>query len=171
MLKKVTVFFVKKLIKAGTSVTTQSLATSGSDAGASWQVSYYKDSYTCTVKMTGIAIYGNPSSSNGCASGLIFYYSDGTTYDVGVNLGQTTSVLSFSNPGGLTSVDNYHGGIIDILQLCTSSSCVVAGNTGGRSISTYTTVNTGWTISGFWGSFSSSYGAQNCFSGFGIYYH
>ena len=158
------------LFQAGGSISRQTVASSGSDAGEAWQVSSYKDSYSCSITLSGIAILANPSSSNGCASGLVFYYSDGSSYTVGVNLGYQTSTLSFSNPGGLTNINNYHGGIIDILELCSSSTCIVAGNTGGRSISTYVSIGTSRFITGFYGSFSNGYSSQNCFAGFGIYY-
>ena len=120
--------------------------------------------------MTGIAIYANPSSDNGCVSGFKFIYSDGTAYDAGASLGFMSPVLSISTPGGLTKVDDYHGEIIDILRLCSSSSCVVAGNTGGRTVNTFYTVNSAWTITSFWGSFG-SWRNQNCLIGFGVNYY
>jgi hypothetical protein len=151
-------------------VSKQTLATSGSDGGEAWQVSYYRDSFSCSIKLSGIAILANPSNSNGCASGLVFYYSDGSSYTVGENLGYQTPTLSFSNPGGLTNVNNFNGGIVDLLQLCTSSTCIVGGNTGGRSISSYASIGASKYITGFYGSFSNGYSSQNCFAGFGIYY-
>ena len=64
-------------------------------------------------------------------------------------------------------MQSYAGGIIDLLKLCTSSSCVVAGNTGGRTLNKNVTVSSTATITSFWGSFG-SYSGKRCLETFGM---
>jgi hypothetical protein len=120
--------------------------------------------------MSGLAILSWNSNSDGCASGIIFYYSDGSSYQQGYNYGTTTSTLYFSNPGGLTSVNSWGYGVLDHLQICVTSGCTEVGNIAGRPINYNAPVSSSWTITGLWGSYG-TYSGRSCLAEFGIYYY
>ena len=128
-----------------------------------WVVDYYSQT---SSYMTGLVIIGDVST---CVSGFIFYFSDGSSMTEGVSYNQTSSMLAFTNPSGLTEVNSYAGLIIDLLEICNSYGvCVKAGKNG--SIANYNiTISSTWNITSFWGSFS-NYNGITCLQSFGIYY-
>jgi hypothetical protein len=131
---------------------------------ASWIISLHSQN---SVYMTSLAILGHTTI---CATGLTFYFSDGSSQTVGTNYDQTISILNFANPNGLSSVNTYAGSIIDILQICnTANTCVTAGNYGGRTLNYFSSISPSWNVTAFWGSYA-YYSGVTCLQSFGIYY-
>ena len=138
---------------------------------ATWSQNFMsQSSTTCeTIYLTGLAILGVPGHY---ATGLAFHYSDGSSFKVGIDYGNATSVLNFSNPNGLSSVNSYGGTVIDVLQICNggSGNCVTAGNTAGKKLNHFTNISSMWFITSFWGKFY-NYGGYRCLENFGIDYY
>ena len=78
--------------------------------------------------------------------------------------------MSFSNPNGITRVRSFGGYIIDLLSICTSTSCVSAGNIAGRITNSNAPIDSGAVITSFSGSFA-NWNTFNCLQSFGMTYY
>ena len=118
--------------------------------------------------MTGLSILGKSGS---CASGIKFYFNNGSSQTMGTSYGGDSPILYFdSTSNRLANVSSYGGNIIDVLRICTETNkCVINGNVGGRNPNTQAVINSTWEITAFWG-VRHQYNGFDCLANFGIFY-
>ena len=121
-----------------------------------------------TTYMTGLSILSKVGS---CASGIKFYFNDGSSQTMGTSYGGDSPILYFDSISNrLANVSSYGGSILDVMQICTeTNTCVINGNVGGRNPNTTGVINPAWEITAFWGVRYQRNGLD-CLANFGIFY-
>jgi hypothetical protein len=121
-----------------------------------------------TAYMTGLSILSKVGS---CASGIKFYFNNGSSQTMGTSYGGDSPILHFdSTSNRLANVSSNSGNIIDVLRICTETNkCVINGNIGGKFLNNYVKLYSTWQITAFWGVNVNFYGLD-CMANFGIFY-
>jgi hypothetical protein len=121
-----------------------------------------------TTYMTGLSIL---SKNGSCASGIKFYFSDGSSQTMGRSYDGDSPILHFNSTSNrLANVSSNGAWIIDVMQICTeTNACVINGNVGGKFINNYAKLYSTWQITAFWG-VNTFWNSLDCLANFGIFY-
>ena len=117
----------------------------------SWSASLYSEN--SSFYMTGLSILGDVLTS---ASGITFYFNDGSSKTVGSKYNQKSSILKLENLNDLAYFKTFADLKLDTLKVCNSfDTCVEAGPLGNSSFKR-TNINSNWNVTIFWGSLTAS---------------